>query len=282
MDTHHFGSTLLGLEAIRSDHGVHTQDQEDAYYRRHAPGERRVPSLVSVVVVASLVAATLAATAIWSSAALGAERFEMDTSGMVGFEVVNSEDGRMRDRDMVVIEYSGPIAYPMAENLRTIWIGIQQAERFNRVVLRLDSAGGDGSVGEEVVGLLAEIRKKVALDTLVGDNGLCASMCIGVFAQGERRFASPASSWMFHGASARMSNVPDPSLTARYFSLFSARGIGAAFIDYLATSGYASAPGGYWISGAELARSSDLISDLLPNWRPAERVPQLPVLLGGV
>jgi hypothetical protein len=232
--------------------------------------------------VACLAIATLAATAIWSSAALGAEPFEMDTSGMAGFEVVSSEDGRVSDRDMVVIEYSGPIAYPMAENLRAIWIGIQQAERFNRVVLRLDSAGGDGSVGEEVVGLLAEIRDKVALDTLVGDNDLCASMCIGVFAQGERRFASPASSWMFHGASTRMSNTPDPALTARYFGLFRAREVGAAFIDYLATNGYASAPGGYWISGAELARSSDLISDLLPNWRPADPEPGLPALLSGV
>jgi hypothetical protein len=170
----------------------------------------------------------------------------------------------------------------MAENLRAIWLEIQEADRLNEVVLRVDRNGGDGSVGEEVVGLLAEIREKVTLETLVGDNDLCASMCIGVFAQGERRFASPASSWMFHGASTRMSNIPDPALTARYFSLFSAREVGAAFVDYLATSGYASAPGGYWISGAELARTSNLISDLLPNWRPADPEPGLPALLSGV
>jgi ATP-dependent protease ClpP protease subunit len=282
MDAYDFGSILLGVEAIRADYPIRTQAEEDAYNKQHAPAERRASSFRSVVVVSCLAVATLGAAAIWSSAALAAEPFEMDTSGMVGFEVVSSEDGRVSDRDMVVIEYSGPIAYPMAENLRAIWIEIQQAERFNRVVLRLNSAGGDGSVGEQVVALLAEIRAKVVLDTLVEDNDLCASMCIGVFAQGERRFASPASSWMFHGASARMSNVPDPALTARYFSLFGAQGVGAEFIDYLLTNGYASAPGGYWISGAELARASDLISDLLPNWRPADPEPGLPALLSGV
>ncbi len=121
MDAHHFGSILLGLESIRVDHRIRNQDQEDAYYRRHAPAESRVPSFVSVVVVVCLAVATLGAAAIWSSAALGAEPFEMDTSGMAGFEVVSSEDGRVSDREMVVIEYRGPIAYPMAENLRAIW-----------------------------------------------------------------------------------------------------------------------------------------------------------------
>ena len=156
----------------------------------------------------------------------GAGAFSIDTSKMVGFKVVTADDDRMSARDMVVIEYSGSIAYPMAENLRAIWDQVREAGRFEKVVLRLNSAGGDGAQGEEVVGLLAEIRDEATFVTLVGDNDLCASMCIGVFVQGEQRYASPASSWMFHGASVWMSNIPDPILTARYLDLFRARGVG--------------------------------------------------------
>lgn len=125
-----------------------------------------------------------------SSTAIGAEPFAIDTSGMPGFTIVTAEDGRMSAQDMVVIEYEGPIAYPMAQTLRSIWEQIRQSGRFARLVLRLNSAGGVGTHGEEVIELLDEIRDELTLNTLVADNDLCASMCIGIFVQG--RAASPA------------------------------------------------------------------------------------------
>ena len=86
---------------------------------------------------------------------------------------------------------------------------------------------------------------------------------------------------MFHGASAHLGNIPDPGLTARYFDLFRAREVGGDFIDYLYEQDYALAPGGYWISGSELARASDIITVLLPNWRPADPEPGLPAIVRG-
>jgi hypothetical protein len=221
--------------------------------------------------------------ALAATPAPAAERFALDTSGMAGFAVVTAEDGMMTAGDMVVVEYEGPIAYPMAENLHTIWEHVARDGRFRKFVLRLDSAGGNGDHGEEVVAVLARIRAGAELVTLVADNDLCASMCVGIFVQGEKRYASPASSWMFHGASSYLSNTPDPALTARYFDLFRARDIDAGFIDYLYANDYVLQPGAYWISGAELAATSDIITDLLPNWRPADPLPQPPkIVRGGV
>ena len=216
-----------------------------------------------------------------SSTALGAERFAIDTSGMPGFTVVTAEDGRMSAWDMVVVEYEGPIAYPMAENLRAIWEQVQPSGRFARLVLRLNSAGGVGLHGDEVIAILDEIRDEVTLNTLVSDNDLCASMCVGIFIQGETRFASPASAWMFHGASSYMSNLPNPELTARYFDLFRDRAVDADFIDFLYADGKVLSPGAFWISGAELAGVSNIITDLLPNWRPADAAPGLPLMIHG-
>src|SRR5690349_14493843 len=110
-----------------------------------------------------VVAAVLAPGAV---PAAGAERFAIDTSGMPGFTVVTADDGMMTARDMVVVEYEGPIAYPMAENLRTIREHVQRDGRFERFVLRLDSAGGNGDHGEEVVAVLAGIRAEAELVTL--------------------------------------------------------------------------------------------------------------------
>jgi hypothetical protein len=216
-----------------------------------------------------------------SSTAVVAEPLPIDTSEMPGFTVVTAEDGRMTARHMIVVEYEGRIAYPMAESLRAIWDRVRSSGRFNRFVLRLDSAGGVGSHGEEVIAILEEIRSEITLDTLVADNDLCASMCVGLFVQGESRFASPASAWMFHGASSYMSNLPNAELTARYFELFRDRAIDPGFIDFLYADGKVLSPGAFWISGSELAGESNIITDLLPNWRPAEPAPGLPRMIHG-
>src|SRR5215475_5498491 len=68
-----------------------------------------------------------------------AHPFDLDTSKMIGFKVLTAEDGAMSAKDLVVIEYDGPIVFPMAENLRAIWNEIKKDSRFERVALRLNS-----------------------------------------------------------------------------------------------------------------------------------------------
>jgi len=205
--------------------------------------------------------------------------FTFNTDKMAGFRVVTSEEGAMEAKDMVVIEYSGAITSPMAGNLRHIWNEIAMDSRFQNVVLRLNSPGGTETEGEEVIGVLREIRERVTLLTLVAEHDLCASMCIPIFIQGESRHASPASAWMFHGATRSFSNVPSLSLTLHYVDYFKERGVGMKFVNALIEENYITTPGEYWISGDELATESDIVTRLDPNWKPA---PPDPGPMGGI
>jgi hypothetical protein len=155
--------------------------------------------------------------------AVSAHPFAFDTAKMLGFKVVTAEDGAMDANDMMVIEYNGLIVFPMAENLREIWTEIRKSNRFQRVVLRLNSPGGTDADGLEVIGVLREMRAQIRLITLVNEHDLCASMCVPVYLRGETRYAGPATSWMFHGAAKALSNIPNLATTQRYFDLFKER-----------------------------------------------------------
>jgi ATP-dependent protease ClpP protease subunit len=218
-----------------------------------------------------------------AGANVSAHPFAFDTAKMVGFTVLTAEDGAMDAKDMVVIKYDGPITFPMAENLREIWGEIAKTRRFQIVALRLNSPGGTQSEGEEVISILREIRERAKLVTLVGEHDLCASMCIPLFIQGETRFASPASAWMFHGAAHYMSNVPSLSMTMRYVDYFKDRGVGTTFVNSLVEKQYLLSPGEYWLSGNELAEQSDIVTRIAPSWNPAQPNPgPVPGLRSGI
>jgi ATP-dependent protease ClpP protease subunit len=218
-----------------------------------------------------LVGLAIAGTA--SAGPVAAHPFSFDTAKMAGFTVLTSEDGAMQANDMVVIKYDGPIAFPMADNLREIWDEIARNPRFETIVLRLNSPGGTQNEGEAVMQILGEIRDRADLVTLVAEHDLCASMCIPLFIQGETRFASPASAWMFHGASLYMSNIPCLSKTMRYVDYFKDRAVGMTFVTTLVEKRYLLSPGEYWTSGSELAAQSDIVTRLAPSWNPVEPNP---------
>ena len=167
-----------------------------------------------------------------------AHPFAFDIAKMVGFKVLTAEDDAMSADDMVVVRYDGPIAFPMAANLREIWSEIARTPRFKTIVFQLNSPGGTQNEGEAVMQILGEIRDRADLVTLVSEHDLCASMCIPLFIQGETRFASPASAWMFHGASLYMSNIPCLSMTMRYVDYFKHRDVGTTFVNTLVEKKY--------------------------------------------
>jgi hypothetical protein len=70
----------------------------------------------------------------------------------------------------------------------------------HRVVLFLNSAGGQVEEGDRVIQILNEAKQTHRLITQVLDGNLCASMCIPIFLQGDDRFAARASNWIFHEA----------------------------------------------------------------------------------
>jgi hypothetical protein len=76
----------------------------------------------------------------------------------------------------------------------------------HRVVLFLDSTGGQVEEGDRGIHVLDEIKPTHRLVTAVLNGKLCASMCIPIFLQGDDRLAARTSSWIFHEAAKRGAN----------------------------------------------------------------------------
>jgi ATP-dependent protease ClpP protease subunit len=105
----------------------------------------------------------------------------------------NQADGTLE------IEWSGLIVAGVADELRASVA--KYGTSLKRVVLFLDSAGGQVDEGDRVIAVLNEIKQGHRLATVVPHGKLCASMCIPIFLQGDDRFAARASLWIFHEAS---------------------------------------------------------------------------------
>jgi Clp protease len=130
-----------------------------------------------------------------ANAALGKEQGATNAS-----HDFNKKDGA----PSLYIEWSGPIAAGMADYLRTELGRYGTASR--RVVLFLNSAGGQVEEGDRVIEVLNKIKQMHRLITVVGDGELCASMCIPIFLQGHDRLAARTSLWIFHQAAKREAN----------------------------------------------------------------------------
>jgi hypothetical protein len=124
----------------------------------------------------------------------------------------NKEDGTL------YIDWSGPIVAGMADDLRTALD--KYGTILDRVVLFLDSAGGQVEEGDRVIAILNEIKLRHQLITVVAHGKLCASMCIPIFLQGEDRLAARASIWLFHEATQRQANGELRTDTAETWRLF--------------------------------------------------------------
>ena len=124
----------------------------------------------------------------------------------------NKEDGTL------YVDLSGSIVAGMADDLRAA-LGKYETT-LNRVVLFLDSAGGQVDDGDHVIEVLKDIKLRHQLITVVTHGKLCASMCIPIFLQGEDRLAARASIWLFHEAAQRQANGVLRTDTAQTWRLF--------------------------------------------------------------
>lgn len=175
--------------------------------------------------------------------------------------------------DMMVVRLSGEITPGTAQALAQALS--RRTETIDRLLIDLESSGGDLQETERLVALLREVRQGAAIDTLVRQGAMCASACIAIFAQGERRSAGGASIWVFHGARFPGSGVPSIALTCRYLDLLREAGVNEAFLRLLVRQGYVVKPGALWVSGYELfhAYNAGLITRLLEPWVPETEGP---------
>ena len=179
--------------------------------------------------------------------------------------------------DGVGLRYEGPLKPMLAQELRRLLLA--SPGRYKRIVLELDSNGGDLRVVRDLVEVLRQVRDQMELTTRVMEGGVCASGCIPVFMQGERRKASGASVWIFHGARTEVTNVPSRRATNDYLDMLSSSGLTPDFRAELEYEDRIFRPGALILSGYEAfqVRNAGIITELLPSWR--EEKPVLPSLI---
>jgi hypothetical protein len=194
---------------------------------------------------------------------------------LAGLEFSTSLDNPTIAADTVVLRITGEIEPPMAEELAAGWRELDS--RYQHLLIDLDTPGGSLTETEALVSVIAGIRARARVDTLVRHGALCASACVALFVQGEDRAAGGASVWLFHGACREPGgNLPSIGLTDRYLDILRQAGVADSFLCTLANEGYVTTPGDFWLSGYELYHvyKANVITRLLSSWRP--ELPHLP------
>jgi hypothetical protein len=74
-------------------------------------------------------------------------------------------------------------------------------DSFSVIEFIINSGGGSVKEGERVIEVLQDIKKTHRLYTGVLAGKTCGSMCVFIYVQGQKRFAAPASIWLFHEVS---------------------------------------------------------------------------------
>ena len=129
----------------------------------------------------------------------------------------------------VFMFWRGKIDAPMASRITEVFERHKGAAR--KFVLSLSSPGGSLDHGSRVVRLLRKVGETHGIETVVEARRHCASMCVPVYLQGQRRTAAENAHFMFHEVSFRESfssdelDVPEAAkgsatdqLFAKYFA----------------------------------------------------------------
>lgn len=200
-------------------------------------------------------------------AATGAAHAQTRLSESTAYKLERIDDG-----EVTAIAITGAILPPMAADLAAL---LRSVPRDRKVILDLDSAGGELDEGNEIIALVKTARTRRHIDTLVWYGHLCASMCIPIYLQGEKRHAAALSVWMFHPAHRGQNPFPSVAATAAVLGDMVAYGMSREWLEELEKREVFSTPGEFWISGADLyAQGAGVITDLLP----AQRRLRLPVV----
>jgi ATP-dependent protease ClpP protease subunit len=99
----------------------------------------------------------------------------------------------------IVMSWNGPVAAPMANQIRDAFESRKQ--QATRILFRISSYGGSVSEGERVIEILRQIKSTHVLETTVTQGDVCASMCVFIYLQGQKRYGALTSSWLFHEVS---------------------------------------------------------------------------------
>ncbi|HHZ10349.1 MAG TPA: hypothetical protein GX405_16390 [Rhizobiales bacterium] len=208
------------------------------------------------------------AAVLGGGALVSAPAFSPRSAAAADLSVLTADDNVTIPRELMVVRLTGEITPGTTEDLRRAWSS--RGVEIGRLLLDLESIGGELIETEKIIAFIEGLRQSARVDTLVRHGAICASACVGIFAQGERRSAGGASVWVFHGVCPPGSTIPSFAATCRGLDLLRKAGVKEEFLQMLLRDGYLSRPGALWLSGYELYRVHDagLITRLLEAWQP--------------
>ncbi len=111
------------------------------------------------------------------------------------------------EEDAVFLFWRGKIDAPMESRIADAFERHKGEAR--KFILSLSSPGGSLDHGSRVVRLLRKIGETHGIETVVDARRHCASMCVPVYLQGQRRTAAANANFMFHEVSFRESFSKD-------------------------------------------------------------------------
>jgi hypothetical protein len=150
------------------------------------------------------------------------------TTEFPGLEIFTHQDEDAIGKDAAGLRFTGQITAPLADALEKVLLDNGQP-RFARLMLELDSEGGELDAVEKVVAVLQKVQAVATLSTRVMDGKVCASGCVALFMTGKERKASTASVWVCHGACFMHTNVPSMAATSRYLDLLTSLSVRSEF-----------------------------------------------------
>jgi ATP-dependent protease ClpP protease subunit len=180
----------------------------------------------------------------------------------------------VRDNALVML-WAGVIEAPMSTEISAAFE--LNKNRVKAVELKLNSGGGSVKEGEKVIRVLQDIRRTHKLVTSVGAGHKCGSMCVFIYVQGQKRFAAPASLWLFHEVSiadrkthriTRLDRARWEELVQKYLV---PAGVNQAWINEVESH---TDQTDYWQTGQSLIQNgSNLIHRALPDERHRRILP---------
>lgn len=167
----------------------------------------------------------------------------------------------------VHLSWQGPIMAPMANQIRdAIESRKSQATRF---VFRIASYGGSVAEGERVIDVLRQLKATHQLETVVAPGDVCASMCVFIYVQGQKRLGAMTSSWLFHEVShndpvtKQITRLDRPGWERLVDKYLRPAGVSSAWIDDLKPR---TVDSDYWQTGSDLiAANSGIITEPIAN-----------------
>ncbi len=212
--------------------------------RRSADGVLGSRGLVAIV--CSTLASLLAAQPASAEPPTLREAPQVARSGMLRVDSPVNQPGT------VVMYWSGPIVAPMHDRIKLAFDAYARTRI--RFILVIHSGGGAVSEGEKVIALLQRIRQTHRFDTVVNRGGVCGSMCVPIYLQGQTRYGARTSSWLFHEITRRgtrpfASKKVEGQYTALIERYWIPAGVSRAWIDRMLplAEGH-----DYWQTGHEL------------------------------